>query len=113
MKDRDGDQVLPTTNDERYVQHTFIERIVPEVEKRGELGIERYGTLLQPFNGRDYVQDAWEEFIDLGVYLEGLRRERDAMIDLLMDVATNDSGKGNVHDRAAALLMSMGVRGGA
>ena len=45
--------------------------------KRLELGIERYGTGLQAYNGRDMLQDAYEEALDLCVYLKGIMYERD------------------------------------
>ena len=32
-------------------------------------GIERYGTPVQPFNGRDSLVDAYQEALDLVVYL--------------------------------------------
>jgi len=48
-----------------------------DMAKRLELGIERYGTGLQADNGRDMLQDAYEEALDLCVYLRGIMYERD------------------------------------
>lgn len=42
-------------------------------------GIETYGTTLQTENGRDAVQDALEEAIDLWQYLVQISLERDAL----------------------------------
>jgi hypothetical protein len=36
---------------------------------RDQSGFEQYGTHLQAFNGRDALQDAYEEALDLVVYL--------------------------------------------
>lgn len=43
--------------------------------RRQELGVARYGTPLQPFNGRDAILDASEEFQDATVYAEQCIRE--------------------------------------
>lgn len=43
--------------------------------RRQELGVARYGTPLQPFNGRDAILDAAEEFQDATVYAEQCIRE--------------------------------------
>lgn len=45
--------------------------------KRNAFGIKKYGTPLQPFNGRDALQDAYEEALDLCVYLRTALYERD------------------------------------
>ena len=43
--------------------------VASELRGRMELGIRRYGTPLQPFNGRKSLRDAYEEAGDLLVYL--------------------------------------------
>lgn len=43
--------------------------------RRQELGVARYGVPLQPFNGRDAILDASEEFQDATVYAEQCIRE--------------------------------------
>lgn len=48
-----------------------------EMQARHELGIKRYGTPLQPNNGRDMLRDAYDEVLDLAVYLRGAIYERD------------------------------------
>jgi len=37
---------------------------------------EKYGTHLQPHNGRDSLQDAYEEAVDLALYLRACMEER-------------------------------------
>lgn len=71
-KQRPGDQPLPTESEWRDIQPL----VVTDIESRMKVGIERYGRLLQPANGRDMVQDAYEEALDLTVYLRGVIEER-------------------------------------
>jgi hypothetical protein len=52
--------------------------MIADMKTRRELGGERYGTALQPFNGRDALVDAYEEALDLAVYLKQAILERDA-----------------------------------
>ena len=74
MKLRAGDQPLPIVNEHTDIQTLVIEDIV----KRREVGIERYGTALQPFNGRSALRDAYEEAIDLALYLKQRLIEEEA-----------------------------------
>jgi len=66
-------QPMPIINKKPILQEMVIE----DMAKRLELGIERYGTGLQADNGRDMLQDAYEEALDLCVYLRGIMYERD------------------------------------
>lgn len=43
--------------------------VLRDMYAREQLGIMRYGTPLQVGNGRDALQDAYEEALDLAVYL--------------------------------------------
>jgi hypothetical protein len=64
---REGDsQPLPTINDLPDVQSA----VIADIEARRELGIRRYGTALQPNNGRNALLDAYEEALDLAMYLK-------------------------------------------
>lgn len=73
MKQRKGDQRLPVRNAERDIQS----QVIADIEARRLVGIERYGTALQPHNGRDALRDAYEEAIDLAMYLKQAMVERD------------------------------------
>jgi hypothetical protein len=64
---------MPIINNNPILQ----EMVIKDMAKRLELGIERYGTGLQVGNGRDMLQDAYEEALDLCVYLRGIMYERD------------------------------------
>lgn len=52
--------------------------VVYDVGQRKKLGVRTYGAPLQPDNGRDALQDAYEEVLDLACYLRQLIFERDA-----------------------------------
>jgi hypothetical protein len=68
-----GDQPPPVQNDGTAIQSLVIE----DVEARLRVGIQRYGTPLQAFNGRDALWDAYQEALDLVVYLRQMIAERD------------------------------------
>lgn len=72
-KQRPGDQPLPTKNEHEDIQS----QVIRDIEARRQIGIKRYGTALQPDNGRDMLQDAYEEAMDLTIYLKGCLVERD------------------------------------
>ncbi len=52
--------------------------VLADMRQRDLLGRTRYGTPLQPHNGRDALVDAYQECLDLAVYLRQLIYERDA-----------------------------------
>jgi len=56
----------PIKNDNPHI----VDLVVDDMWKRKKLGIERYGTPLQPFNGRNSLQDAYEEILDLVIYIK-------------------------------------------
>lgn len=51
--------------------------VLRDVTLRKRLGVERYGTVLQPHNGRDALLDAYQEVLDLAMYLRQMIFERD------------------------------------
>ena len=51
--------------------------VITDMAARDKLGRQRYGTPLQPFNGRDALIDAYQEALDLTVYLRQAIYERD------------------------------------
>lgn len=80
LRQRPEDQQLPVPNDRKPIHDTVSEELehfgfpcIREVKAdllaRKELGIRRYGTPLQSFNHRDWMQDAYEEMLDTLVYL--------------------------------------------
>jgi len=59
------DQPKPTHNNHPAVW----DLVIKDMQDRDKIGRERYGTPLQPFNGRDSLIDAYQEVLDLAVYL--------------------------------------------
>ena len=66
-------QKRPKKNSNPEVMELFLK----DLKARYEEGVRRYGVPLQPFNGRDALQDAYEEAIDLCLYLRQAIYERD------------------------------------
>lgn len=50
-------------------RHPVWQLVLADIDLRNLLGIERYGTPLQAFNGRNAVLDAYQEALDNIVYL--------------------------------------------
>lgn len=50
--------------------------VIKDMKARDKVGLERYKTRLQPFNGRDVLVDIYQEMLDAAVYLRQLIYER-------------------------------------
>lgn len=50
--------------------------VIADIESRMKIGEERYGERLKAFNGRNALQDAYEEALDLAIYLRQAMEER-------------------------------------
>lgn len=55
----------------------IYELVMKDVKERAEAGKERYGTYLQADNGRDALWDAYQEALDLTMYLRQLLKEKE------------------------------------
>jgi len=53
--------------------------VIEDMKQRDKVGRERYGTPLQTFNGRDALIDAYQEALDLVVYLRQAIEEREIL----------------------------------
>lgn len=54
-------------------------KLIEDAKERHEVGVKRYGTPLQAFNGRKPIVDAYQEALDLLVYTkQGLMEESDS-----------------------------------
>ena len=69
-----ADQPSPIINDRPAIQ----DLVLADVAERKRIGIERYGTPLQGFNGRDALVDLYQELLDACVYVRQVLFERDA-----------------------------------
>lgn len=69
---REGDtQPMPKPAD-GPIMH---ELVIADLQSRLDVGIKRYGQPLRAFNGRDPLQDLYEELLDACVYLRQLMEE--------------------------------------
>lgn len=70
LKTRPEDQPLPVGG-----QQSVQDALIADIQARRDIGIKRYGSALMTQNGRDAVQDALEEAVDLAVYLKQVQLE--------------------------------------
>lgn len=71
MRDETRDQPLPTPG-----KQSVTDALLRALAERRQYGVTKYGRELETHNGRDALKDAWEEAVDLTVYLTQLRLER-------------------------------------
>lgn len=64
---------MPTTNDSEPI----IDLVKADLDTRSAEGVRKYGTKLQPNNGRDALIDAYQEALDLCMYLRQVIAERE------------------------------------
>ena len=67
------DQPEPIKNENPAIWHV----VIMDMLNRDHVGRGRYKTPLQPHNGRDALSDAYQEALDLAVYLRQAIYERD------------------------------------
>lgn len=58
-------------------QKMALDFFLIDIHRRDQTGLKKYGTRLQPFNGRNATQDAYEEQTDAVVYLRSAIFEHD------------------------------------
>lgn len=68
----DMNQPDPVLNELPHI----VDLVMADMVERKRVGIERYGVALQAHNGRDALQDAYEEALDLTMYLRQAIEER-------------------------------------
>lgn len=59
--------------------------VIRDMQARDSFGEAKYHTRLQAFNGRDSLLDAYQEVLDLAVYLKQWQVERAVAISILED----------------------------
>ena len=63
---------MPIKNDSTPI----VDLVITDIINRKQEGIKRYGTPLQANNGRDALLDAYEEALDLAIYLRQVIEEQ-------------------------------------
>lgn len=71
-------QPAPIPND----REAIADLVIVDHHDRKAHGINVYGTPCQPFNGRNALQDAYEEVLDLSIYLKQAIVEKEESRDL-------------------------------
>jgi hypothetical protein len=69
---RNTEQPNPITNDLPAIN----ELVISDLKERMDMGIDKYGMPLQPENGRDSLIDAYQEAMDLLLYLRQMIYEK-------------------------------------
>lgn len=67
-------QLQPIANDSPAI----VDLVLADIGERDRIGQRTYGTRLQAHNGRDALRDAYEEALDLAIYLRQAIAERDS-----------------------------------
>jgi hypothetical protein len=103
-----SDQEQPIPNDSKAIW----DLVKKDIEDRNEAGIKKYGTPLQAFNGRDSLIDAYQEALDLVVYLRQAIEEKKAMVAAIKSMAvvtpTNEDKVSELSYQSYELLKSLG-----
>lgn len=103
MTDLIIDQPPPRPNDGPSVQAMVRADLV----ERERVGRERYGTSLQPVNGRDALVDAYQEALDLACYIRQELAERDEAPSLALRLAAAEQTIRRQHDLIAEMRRQM------
>jgi hypothetical protein len=80
-----GPDIWPLVIADIRTRFTFADHLIEDAEERNRIGTEKYGVPLQARNGRNPLVDAYQESLDLMVYLRQAIEEgdREAMPDYL------------------------------
>lgn len=73
MRDAEKVQPMPTKGGVNV-----LEEVIADLRGRDRIGTEKYGATLQTNNGRDALLDAFQEALDLVMYLKQAILEREA-----------------------------------
>lgn len=65
IKEKNWGEPAPVKNDKPAI----YELVLQDVQERAKFGYAKYKTFLQPGNGRNALKDAYEEALDLCMYL--------------------------------------------
>jgi len=62
----------------RAGEEIVLNLVIKDLQDRAEVGLKKYGTYLKTQNGRDALMDAYQEALDLAMYLRQAIEERGA-----------------------------------
>jgi len=58
-------------------QSTVADKVIDDINERVQLGLNKYGTKLMTFNGRNALVDLYQELIDATMYIKQLLMEEE------------------------------------
>jgi hypothetical protein len=64
-----GDLTAPEPNPQPNLFPPVWDLVIADMQARDTFGLNKYHTHLQPYNGRSALRDAYQESLDLVVYL--------------------------------------------
>ena len=74
-------QAIPIPGKDR-----ILPLVIDDLERRAAVGVKRYGRFLESHNGRDALRDAYEEALDLCMYLRQQIAERADQDEMLVRI---------------------------
>ena len=97
------DQPEPTQNE----LPAIWDLVMDDMRERDTVGLKRYGTRLQPHNGRHMLRDAYEEILDQAVYIRGAMYEQEVMWKVIEKANALVAGKKSLGQADTAELASL------
>jgi len=73
-----ADEPMPVINDRPAIQDLVIEDIIEDILERKREWTFKYGTPLQPFNGRSALRYLYQELLDATQYVRQLIYEEES-----------------------------------
>ena len=66
----------------------FLLRIIEKAVSQDEFGLKKYNQYLNPMDSYDWLNMAFEEYVDLGKYIEAERYRRDVILsNVLLNIS--------------------------
>lgn len=71
----------------------IVDLVIKDMKDRKKLGLKRYGVALQANNGRDSLQDLYEELLDACIYIKQVLEEDRLMMKKIIKKLEKKTGK--------------------
>jgi len=84
-----------------------VDEVIEDLKIRKAMGIKKYGVPLQPSNGRDSLQDAYEEVLDLTLYVKNEIRRRDGIADTIASARAENKSLSDRNKRLETEITQM------
>ncbi len=80
ISNRDMENKSPNTKQPPSIKNNLPyvwDLVLKDIDEKDKMGKKKHGTRLQPHNGRDSLHDAYQEALDMVVYIRQAIYERD------------------------------------